>query len=167
MYFRVSASRTKILNVKNILNTVKNSRAKGMRKLLKNPEFKIIFNTVKNVRANSVFQGERNLLKILNLKVYSIQWKIPGQRASASCSKILNVKSILNTVNLWQLCFSGQAQVAKKSWMLKVHSIQWKISGQTQVAQKSWIWKYIQYSEYFQGKLCFSGQAQVARKSWI
>jgi len=39
-----------------------------------------------------------------------------------------------------QLCFSGQAQVAQKSWMIKnTCSIQWKISG----------------------KLCFSGQAHA------
>ena len=56
------------------------------------------------------------------IKYVSIQWKIPAQ-----------------------LCFSGQAQVAQKFWLIKFISIQWKIPGQ----------------------LCFSGQAQVAPKSWI
>jgi len=63
-----------------------------------------------------------------------------------------------------QTLFSGQMQVAQKSWMIKNISIQWKISGplcfsrQAQVAQKSWVIKiYIQYSEFrthfvFQGK---------------
>ena len=43
------------------------------------------------------------------------------------------------------LCFSGQAGVTQKSWMIKCISIQWKIAGQ----------------------LCFSGQARVAQKSWV
>jgi len=44
-----------------------------------------------------------------------------------------------------QTLFSGQAQVAQKSWIIKYISVQWKIPGQ----------------------LCASGQAQVAQKSWI
>jgi len=79
-----------------------------------------------------------------------MQWKISGQlvffRASACCSKILNDKTyIFNTVNSGQTLLSGQAQVAQKSWMIKI----------------------FQYSETFQGNSYFSGQAQVAQKSWM
>jgi len=38
-------------------------------------------------------------------------------------------------------------------------------SGQAQVAQKSRMMKIFQYSEKYQGNSCFSGQAQVAQKS--
>ena len=59
-------------------------------------------------RANSVFRASASCSKFLNDRKISIQWKIPGQ--------------------LW---FSGQAQVAQKSWMIKnTYSIQWKIWGQ-------------------------------------
>ena len=51
---------------------------------------------LKNFRANSVFRASASCSKILNEKCISIQWKISGQ-----------------------LCFSGQAQVAQKSWMIK------------------------------------------------
>jgi len=59
-------------------------------------------------RANSVFRASASCSKFLNDRKISIQWKIPGQ-----------------------LCFSGQAQVAQKSWMIKnTYSIQWKRWGQ-------------------------------------
>jgi len=57
--------------------------------------------------------------------------------------------------------FSGQAEVAKKSWMQKVYSTQWKISGHTlfsgqaQVVKNTESQKYIQYSENFQGNSIF------------
>ena len=51
--------------------------------------------------------------------IYSIQWKISGQ-----------------------LCFSGQAQVAQKSWTIKI---------------------YIQYSENIQGKLCVQGKRKLLK----
>ena len=53
--------------------------------------------------------------------------------ASASCSKILNVKSIFNTVKNFKAnsVFQGKRRVAQKSWMLNVYSIQWKNSGKT------------------------------------
>ena len=70
-------------------------------------------------------------------------------RASVSCSKILNVKSIC--------------------------SIQWKIWMQTlffracacKLLKIPECIMYIPYSEIFQGTLCFSGQAQVTQNSWI
>jgi len=79
---------------------------------------------VKNSRANSVFQGKRKLLK------------------NSDCKKYIPYSEKFQE----KLCFSGQAQVAQKSWMIKnTCSIQWKIPGQT----------------------LFSGQAQVAQKSLI
>jgi len=72
---------------------MKNFRANGKRKLLKNPEFKVHWIQWKFWGQTSVFQGKRKLLKNPEFE------------------------SIFNTVNLGQLCFSGQAQVAKKSWM--------------------------------------------------
>jgi len=67
-----------------------------MRKLIKNAEWYKYFNTVEDIRATRVFQGKRMLLKNLEW------WKIH-----------------INTVNSGQTLFSGQAQVAHKSWMIK------------------------------------------------
>jgi len=57
---------------------------------------------VKNSRADSVFQGKRRLFKFLNDKKYIFNKVNSGHtlffRASTSCSKILNVKTIFNTV---------------------------------------------------------------------
>jgi len=75
--------------------------------------------------------------------------------------------------NSGQTLFSGQAQVAQKSWVIKNISIQWKIPGQlcfssqAQVAQKSWMIKNMYSVQWIQGTLCFSGQAQVAQNSWM
>ena len=70
LFFRASASHSKILNVK------------------------IIFNTVKIFRAHSVFQGKRKLLKTLECKKYKFKAVISGQLCfsgqAQSCSKILN-----------------------------------------------------------------------------
>jgi len=102
-------------------------------------------------QGNSVFQGKRNLLKTPENKKYIFSTVNLGHpllfRASATCSKILNDKKyIFNTVKIpGQLCFSVQAKLAQKSWMIKnTYSIQWK----------------------FQGKLCLSGQVLFAQKSW-
>jgi len=48
-------------------------------------------------------------------------------RASASCSKILNVKSIFNTANIFRAnsVFQGKRRVAQKSWTVKIFSIQY------------------------------------------
>jgi len=99
------------------LNTVKHSRAtlffRASDSCSKIRNVKSIFNAVNIFRANSVFQGKLKLLKNPECKKY-IQYseKFPGQtlffRASASCSKILNVKSIFNTVkNSRTTLFSG------------------------------------------------------------
>ena len=49
---------------------------------------------------------------------------------------------MFNTVNIVQLCFSGQAQSCSKLLISK---------------------KYIQYSEKFQGKLCFQGKRKLLK----
>ena len=74
--------------------------------------------------------------------------------------------------NSGQTLFSGQAQLAQKSWMIKNISIQGKILGETLFFRASascpkfWMIKNIYSLQWIQGKLCFSGQAQVAQKSW-
>ena len=148
LFFRASASCSKLRNVK------------------------IIFNYSENFRGNSVFRANASCSTFGMWKVYSIQLKFSGKlffRASANWSKFLNVKRRFNTVkNFRATVFSGQAQVAQKFWMQKVHSIQWNFSGplcfsgQALVAQKSCMIKI--YSVlWIQGTLCFSGQAQVAQ----
>ena len=101
VFFRASASCSKTLNdKKDILNTVKNSRANSVsqdkRKLLKNSECKGIFHTVKIFRATLFFRASASCSKILNVK--SIFNTVKNSRASASCSKILNDKICFNTV---------------------------------------------------------------------
>ena len=63
-------------------------------------------------------------------------------RASVSCSKILNAKSVLNTVKIFRAnsVFQGERRVAQKSWMA------------------------IQYSENFEGKIYFWRQTQGCSK---
>ena len=77
LFFRASASCSKILNDKKYFNTVKNSRAtlffKASASCLKSWIIKNIFSTVKS--GHPLFF-----------------------RANASCSKLLNLKSIFNTV---------------------------------------------------------------------
>jgi len=57
---------------------------------------------VKNSRADFVLQGKRRLFKILKDKKYIFNRVNSGHtlffRASTSCSKILNVKTMFNTV---------------------------------------------------------------------
>jgi len=67
-------------------------------------------------------------------------------RASASCSKILNAKSILNTVKNFRANFAFHGKRKSCSKIL---------NGK----------KYIQYSENFEGKLYFPRHTQVAQKS--
>jgi len=75
--------------------------------------------------------------------VNSRQLCFSGQ--AQSCSKILHVKSIFNTVKNFRThaVFQGKRKLLRNP--------DWK--------------KYIQYSEKFQGTHCFSGQAQVAQKT--
>jgi len=67
---------------------------------------------VKIFKSNSIFQDKHKLHKILNDKKYIFNTNSGHTlffRASASCSKILNVKSKVNTVKNFEgkLCFSG------------------------------------------------------------
>ena len=124
LFFRTSASCSKISNVKSISNTVKIVRttlffraSASCSKILND---KIYFNTMKNCRA-TLFSGQVQVAqkswKIKN--TYSVQWKIPGKilffRASASCSKILIVKSILHTVKNSRAnsVFQGKSKLLK------------------------------------------------------
>ena len=146
LFFRASASCSKILNDKKyIFNTVKNSRvtlffrASASRSKILNAKSILNINTVKNSRATLFFKARASCSKILNLK--SIFHTVKIFRASASCSKLLNVKSVFNPVkNFWgkgNSVFRVSAS-CYKSWIWKVYSLQWKFSGQAQVAQKSW-----------------------------
>jgi len=95
-FFRASASCSKLPNVKRILNKANTFRAtvfQRKRLLLKNPEWQKIFQYSENFQGKLCFQGKRKLLKILNTK-----------------STFNIVKNFRATV------FSGQAQVAQKSW---------------------------------------------------
>ena len=154
LFFRASASYSKILNVKSIFNTVKNSRATlffrtsaSCSKLL---NVKSIFNTVKNSRATLFFRASASCSKIRNVKSIFNTVKIFGAtlvfRESASCSKILNDKIYFNAVKIFwaTLFFSGHAQVAQKSWMMKnTYSVQWKMLGQTLFFRTSASWSKI------------------------
>ena len=113
----------KILNdEKYIFNTVNSGQNLVSRtsttcsKILKDKKY---FNTVKNSMADSVFQGKRRLFKILNDEKCIFNTVKSGHsdfRASTTCSKNLNVKSIFNTVkNFRATMFSEQAQVTQKS----------------------------------------------------
>ena len=125
LLFRANASCSKLLNVKSIFNAVKIFRATlfcrasaSCSKILNDKKY---FNTVKNSRETLPF------------------------RASASCSKLLNVCCENFQGNS---VFSGQAQVAPKSWMIKnTYSILWKNSRETlffrasTTCSKFWMWK--------------------------
>ena len=105
--FRATASSSKILNNKIYFNTVKNSRAtlfSGQAQVTQNNRIiKNIFNTAKIFRAAQVAQKSwiiKNTFNIVN-SGHPLFF-----RASASCSKILNVKSIFHKAkNFWATLF--------------------------------------------------------------
>ena len=136
LFFRASASCSKILNDKNIsIQWIQGKPCfQGKRKLLKNPEWQKYFNTVKHFRANPAFRASASCSKILNDKNISIQW-ISGQlvffRASASCSKILNDKKTYSIQWIQGTLFFRARASCSKILNVKVYSIQWKFSGQT------------------------------------
>jgi len=125
---------------------------------------------LKIFRANSIFQGKRKLLKIPENKKYIFSTVNLGHpllfRASGNSSKLLNVKSIFNTVENFRaaLFFSASASFSKivndKKYTLNTVKIPGQLcfSGQAQLAQNSECKKYVSYSGKIQGKLCFSGQ---------
>jgi len=76
-------------------------------------------------------------------------------RASGSCSKILNVKSILNTVKISRAnsVFQGKRRVSQKSWMVRnifnaVKSLRENsvFEGKCKLLKNPEQWKYFQYS---------------------
>jgi len=105
LFFRASASCSKILNDKKyIFNTVNSGHtvlwaSASCSKILDDKKY---FNTVKKFRATLFF------------------------RANTSCSKSLNDKKYIQDSEKFQgkLCVSGQAQVAQKSCTVKKFSIQ-------------------------------------------
>ena len=103
---------------------------------------------LKIFRANSVFRASECWSKILNDKKYIFNTVNSGHtlffRASASCSKILNVKRMFNTVKTF-----------------RVHSV---FQGKGNCPQNPECKTYIQYSIKFLGKLCSSGQAKSCSK---
>jgi len=168
--FRASASCSKILNVKSI------------------------FNTVKIFRAHAVFQGKRRLLKNPESQKY-IQYSAKRQgllffRASGSCSKILNVESIFNTVKIFRThaFFRASASCSKIlnakisehsvfrasascSKILNVKTIFNTVKnfralyfqGKRKLLKNPECKKYIKYSENFQGTLCFQGKRRLLK----
>ena len=118
LFFRASASCSKILNAKSIfnINTVKNSRAtlffRARASCSKLLDDKIYFNAVKNSRTTLFFSVRASCSKVLNLKRIFHTVKI--FRASASCSKHLNVKSIFNPVkHFWATVFQGKRELLR------------------------------------------------------
>jgi len=103
---------------------------------------------LKIFRANSVFRASQVASKIPNDKNFSIQLKIAGQ-----------------------LYFSGQAQVAQKSRMIKNISKTVKNCRATLFFRASASWskvlndKNISIQWKISRQLCFSGKVQVAQKS--
>ena len=132
---------------------------------------------LKIFRANSVFQGKRKLLKTPENKKYIFSTVNLGHpllfRASANSSKLLNVKSIFNTVKSFRatLFFRASGSCSKilndKKYIFNTVKVPGQLcfSGQAQLAQNSECEKYVPYSGKIQGKLCFSGQVLVAQKS--
>jgi len=130
-------------------------------------------------RAPSVIPGKRKLLESSECKKY-IQYseKFQGNsvfRASAGYSKLLNNKKYIQYSEKFQgtLCFSGQEQVAQKSWIIKKY-IQYSefrtpsvFQGKRKLFKNSEWKKYIPYSEKFQGNSVFSGQVLVDQNSWM
>ena len=116
---------------------------------------------MKIFRANSVFQGKRKLLKNLKWWKYILNTVNSGYTlfftASASCSKILNVKSIFNTVKNVRanFVFQGKSKVAQKSWMVenifntvkhfRANSV---FQGKRSLLKDPERWKFFQYSVF-------------------
>jgi len=104
----------------------------GNLKLLKNLGRWKIFQYSKKCKGNSDFQGKRRLFKILNDKKYIFNTVNSGHtlsfRASTSCSKILNVNTIFNTMKDFRKNSVLRASASSSKIII---SIQWKILGQT------------------------------------
>jgi len=98
-------------------------------------------------------------------------------RANASCSKILNVKSIFPTAKNFRatLFFRASASCSKilndKKYMFNtvknIRATRFFRASACKLLKTPECEKYIPYSEKFQGTLYFSVQAQVTLNSWI
>ena len=124
---------------------------------------KSIFHTVKIFRATLFFRASASCSKVLIEKIYIFSTVNSGHplffRASASCSKILSSKKYIQYSKNFQgkLCFSGQAQVAQKSWIVKnmfnaVKNFRGNsvFQGKRKLLKNPEYKKYIHYSENFQ-----------------
>ena len=78
-------------------------------------------------------------------------------RASASCSKLLNVKSTLNTVKIFRanFVFQSKRRVAQKSWLVRNIFNTVKIvrknsvsEGKRKLLKNPEHWKYFQYNTF-------------------
>ena len=118
LFFRASASGSKILNDKKyIFNTVNSGHTLFFRasascsKMLNDENY---FNTVRDFWATLFFKPIASCSKILNDKKFIFNTFNSGHslvfRASASCSKILNDKKYIQYSRKFhgKLCFSGQ-----------------------------------------------------------
>ena len=117
------------------------------------------------------FRSSASFSKTLNLKSICYTGKIFRAtlffRASASCSKFLNDKKIFQFSEKFQdnsVFFSGQAQVAQKSCIIKnIYSVLWILgtlcfSVQAQVIQNSWMWKVYSMHWKISGQPCLQGK---------
>jgi len=124
---------------------------------------------VKNFRENAVFQGKRGLFKIMNDKKYIFNTVNSGHtlffRASTRCSKILNVKTIFNSLEIFRAnsVFQGKCKMLKilkdKKYIqyneFRAHSF---FQGKQKLLKHPECKKYIKYSEKIHDKLCFQGK---------
>ena len=144
LFFRASASCSKLLNVKSIFNTTLNSMS-------------TLF-----LRASASYS------KLLNNKKDILSAVNSGHplffRARASCSKILNnEKYIFRTLNQGQLCFSGQAQVAQNSWIIKIYAQHSEFRASASYSKILNDKKIFQYSEKFQANSIFQGKRKLLK----
>jgi len=121
----------------------------GKCKLLKNPECKKYIQYSENFQGTLFFHGKRKLLKNPECKQYiqyseKLQGTLCFSGQAQMCSKILNIKSIFNTVKNF-----------------RAHSVS---QGKRKLLKNPDVEKYIQCGEKFQGTLCFSCQAQMCSK---
>jgi len=133
---------------------------------------------VKNFRENSVFQGKHRLFKILNDKKYIFNIVNSGHtlffRESTSCSKILNVKTIFNTVNNFRenSVFHGKRKMFKilndkKYIKYSEFGTSSVFQGKQKLLKHPECQKYIKYSETFHDKLCFQGKRKFLKNPEI
>jgi len=136
---------------------------------------------LKNFRANSVSRAHASSSKILNDKKYIFNTMKNSRAtlffsASASCSKILNVKSVFHTVKIFRATLFFRVSVrCSKILNDKKYFNTLKTSRATLFfrasASCSKILNNENYTVYsvlwIQGNLCFSGQSQVAQNSWM